>query len=180
MRERGSKDADERIAEWLRGRVVVMGMGNPMRGDDAAGSLVAQRIEESPGVSAIDAEVVPENYLSLVVDRRPDTVVLIDSMELGSAPGSVAFLDRDQIAGYGPTTHRVPMSLLMSVLERETGARVFAIGIQPAHTEFLNPVSDAVLASIDEIAGMLNHALAGNRRPANGVAADSWEGGMSA
>jgi hydrogenase maturation protease len=105
---------------------------------------------------------MPENYLSLVANRRPGTIVLIDSVDLGSAPGTVAFLDRHQIAGYCPSTHKVPVSLLMNLLEHETRARVFAIGIQPARTGFLEPVSDAVAASVEQIAGMLRRLLDGS------------------
>jgi len=150
----------EQLARWMKGAVVVIGIGNPLRGDDAAGSLVARRMAGLPGVCAIDAEEVPESYLPTVVKRQPDTIVLVDSVDMDSAPGSVALLDRDQIAGYWPSTHRVPMGMLMSVLEHETQARVFALGIQPAHTEFLEPMSNAVAASVEQVAGMLTRALA--------------------
>ncbi len=180
MTDGGDEDPGERLAAWIEGRVAVIGIGNPLRGDDAAGSLVARRVEASLRVSVIDAEEVPENHLARVVGWRPDTIVLVDSVDLGSTPGSVSFLDRDQMVAYAPSTHRTPMGLLMSVLERETGARVFAIGIQPAHTEFLRPVSTAVMSSIDQVAGMLNLILADDRLFADGGAAASWEGGMSA
>ena len=101
---------EEQLAAGLEGVVVVMGIGNPSRGDDAAGSLAARRIEAAPGVCVIDAQDVAEDYLLRVVNQRPDTIVLIDSVDLDSAPGSVAFLDRDQIADYWPSTHRMPMS----------------------------------------------------------------------
>ena len=89
----------EQLANAIQGNVVVMGIGNPCRGDDAAGSRVAQQICSAPGVCVIDAQDVPENYLCQVAGQRPDTVVLIDCVDLESAPGSVAFLDEDQMAG---------------------------------------------------------------------------------
>jgi len=170
----------EQLAAWIEGEVVVMGIGNPLRGDDAAGSMVARRIAAPPGVSVIDAQEVPENYFSLVADRQPGTVVLIDSIDMDSAPGSVALLEQDQIAGYCPSTHRVPLSLLMSVLERTTEARVFAIGIQPAHTEFLEAMSDAVAESVARVAGMLNRVLAEGRFAPRGLTAGSVRGEVSA
>jgi len=157
---------EEQLATGLEGAVVVMGIGNPLRGDDAAGSLAARRILGSPGVSVIDAQDVPENYLLRVVNQQPDTIVLIDSVDMDSAPGAVALLDRDQIAGYWPSTHRMPISLLMKILGQETHAHVIGIGIQPAHTEFLRPMSDAVAASVAYVAGMLNSALARGEVPA--------------
>jgi hydrogenase 3 maturation protease len=173
-------DLEAQLAAWMQGEVVVVGIGNPLRGDDAAGSMVASRIEALPSVSVIDAEDVPENYVAAVVNRRPDTIVLIDSVDSDSAPGSVVLLSRDQLAGYCPSTHRVPVSLLMRLFERETHARVVLIGIQPAHTRFLEPMSEAAETAAGQIAGALNRALAGRRPPARRVAAGSFKGEMSA
>jgi hydrogenase 3 maturation protease len=171
---------EEQLATGLQGAVVVMGIGNPLRGDDAAGSLTARRIAGSPGVCVIDAQDVPEDYLLRVVNQHPDVIVLIDSVELDSEPGSVAFLERDQIAEYWPSTHRMPISMLMGILGQETHARVIGIGIQPAHTEFLKPLSNAVAESIAQVAGMLNNALARGRTVAHGVPAGSPEGEVPA
>jgi hydrogenase 3 maturation protease len=152
-------DLKEQLAAGIEGHVVVMGIGNPCRGDDAAGSLIAQQIGDVPGVRVIDAQEVPENYLRQIVAEGPDTVVLIDSVDLGSAPGSVALLDKDQVAGYWPSTHRVPLNLLMDYLERETHARIFMIAIQPRHTSFLQPMCEEVYASVTGVAELLEDVL---------------------
>jgi hydrogenase 3 maturation protease len=157
----------EELTTAIQGHVVIMGIGNPCRGDDAAGSLVAQKISAAPGVRVIDAQEVPESYVRQLADEEPDTVVLIDSVDLNSSPGSVAMLDKDQVAGYGPSTHRVPLTLLMDYLERETHARTFLIAIQPRGTGFMQPMSGEVHASIVSIAGMLNDVFAEKLPPAD-------------
>jgi hydrogenase 3 maturation protease len=156
----------DQLATRIQGNVVIMGIGNPCRGDDAAGSLVARQIRGAPGVRVIDAQDVPEDYLCLVVNQQPDTVVLIDSVDLDGAPGSIALLDKDQLAGYWPSTHRVPMCLLMDYLERETNARIFLIAIQPRQTVFLEPMSEEVYASVAGLAAVLNSVLEMRRMPA--------------
>ncbi len=152
-------DLPEQLAAAVRGNVVVMGIGNPCRGDDAAGSLVAQRIAEATGVRVIDAQEVPENHLRQTAGDRPDTIVLIDAVDLHSIPGSVALLDRNQVANYWPSTHRVPLTLLMEYLARDTCAHVCLIAIQPRQTGFQQPLSEEVEASIVGVAGMLNEAI---------------------
>jgi hydrogenase maturation protease HycI len=152
------------LATAIQGSVVVVGIGNPCRGDDAAGSLVAQQLSDAPRVRVIDAQDVPENYLCQVVGEAPDTVVLIDSVDLKSAPGSIAILDKGQVADYWPSTHRVPLTLLMDYLERETHARLRLIAIQPRQTEFLQPLSAEVSASVEGIAGALNDVFAQMRK----------------
>jgi len=57
----------------LRGRVVIMGIGNPLRGDDAVGSVVAGALRarlqatsppaDSGRVTVLDAEEIPESWL---------------------------------------------------------------------------------------------------------------------
>lgn len=162
----------EQLATRIQGNVVIVGIGNPCRGDDAAGSLVARQIRDAPGVCVIDAQDVPEDYLCLAVNQQPDTVVLIDSVDLDSAPGSIALLDKNHVAGYWPSTHRVPICLLMDYLERETNARIFLIAVQPRQTVFLEPVSEEVYSSVARIAAVLNSVLEMPRMPAHSAFTD--------
>ena len=155
----------EQLAEAIRGTMVVMGIGNPCRGDDGAGSIVARKIGDAHGVHVIDAQDVPENYLRQVVDWHPDTLVLIDSVNLKAAPGSVAILEKDQTASYWPSTHRVPLSLLMDYIERETHARLCLIAIQPRQMAFLQPMSAEVSSSVEAIADVLKRVLEVRRMP---------------
>lgn len=151
---------EEQLAAAMGSRVVVMGIGNPLRGDDAAGSVAAKQIAAPPGVLVIDAQDLPEDYLAAVIEHRPHTVVLIDSVDMRAAPGSVALLDAEQFTAYWPSTHHVPISVLMNVLEHETHARVFVIGLQPAQTQFMQPLTAAVGSAVADVAAALNRALA--------------------
>jgi len=160
-------DLREELSSRIQGHVVVIGIGNPCRGDDAAGSLVVRQLRDIPGVYVIDAQDVPEHHWRQAVNQRPDSIVLIDSVNLGSAPGSVAVLDKEQIAIHWPSTHRMPLSVLMSYFERETNARTFLIAIQPRQTEFLQPVGAEVQASIAAVVEVLNSVLAMPRKRAS-------------
>jgi len=156
----------KQLAHAMQGTTVVMGIGNPCRGDDEAGSLVARKISHASGVHVIDAQDVPENYVCQVVDQRPDTVVLIDSVDLKTTPGSVALLEKDQTTSYWPSTHRLPISVLMNYLERETHARIVLVAIQPCQTAFSEPMSPSVSSSVDAIACILNEVIAARQQPA--------------
>jgi len=163
-------DLREQLVSRIQGKVVVLGIGNPCRGDDAAGSLVARQIRDVPGVAAIDAQDVPENHWQQVVNQRPGTIILIDSIKLDSPAGSVAVLDKEQIAAHWPGTHRIPIGALMGFFERETHARIFLIAIQPRQTDFMQPVSAAVQASVAGVADLLNQVLAAPRQAAAAMA----------
>ena len=149
----------EQLEKRIAGRVVVVGIGNPFRADDAAGSVVAKAITASSDICVVDAEEVPENHLGLVVGHRPDTVIFIDAVDMGSQPGSVAILNGEELESYPATTHRMPLNLLMSFIGAQTRARVFAIGIQPARTDLLPAMSRAVRTAVREVTRILNRVL---------------------
>jgi hydrogenase 3 maturation protease len=97
-----------------------------------------------------------------------------------SAPGSVALFDVDQTAAYWPSTHRVPVSLLVDYLERTTAARVFLIAIQPLQTGFLQPMSTEVLSSVEVIADVLNGVVEMRRMSAGAEGASPLRGRVPA
>lgn len=154
----------EELARRLSGRVVVVGVGNPLRGDDAAGCLVARRLQGTPGVRVVEAEEVPESFVGDIAAAMPDVVALVDAVDLGAEPGAVAMLEREQVATYAPTTHRMPLSLVMEVVQRRTGADVFLIAVQPLTLAFGAKVSPEVSATVEVLAAVLSELL-----PAPGV-----------
>jgi len=170
----------EQLRHNLQGDVVVVGIGNPCRGDDGAGSCVAQRINSAPGVYVIDAQEVPENHLQQIADQHPDTIVLIDCVDMKSAPGSVALFEEHETIAYWPSTHRVPMSLLVDYLERTTRARIFVIAIQPQQTGFVAPMSAEVLSSVASIADILNEVFSARGTAAGSECAYPQRGDMPA
>ena len=145
----------ELLASRLSGNVVVVGIGNPLRGDDVAGCLVAQALAGAPGVTVISAEEVPESYLGPVKAAHPDVVVLVDAVDLEAAPGSVAILEMEDLGSREASTHRAPLGLVAEFLRRETGADVFLRAIQPAHLGFGEPVSPEVEESATSLALLL-------------------------
>jgi hydrogenase 3 maturation protease len=149
----------EALATRLSGNVVVVGVGNPLRGDDAAGCLVARRLQGTPGVRVVEAEEVPESFVGDIAAAMPDVVALVDAVDLGAEPGAVAMLEREQVATYAPTTHRMPLSLVMEVVQRRTGADVFLIAVQPLTLAFGAKVSPEVSATVEVLAAVLSELL---------------------
>jgi hydrogenase maturation protease len=80
--------------------VLVVGVGHPDRGDDAAGWLVAERLREQL-VGCDEVEVVrlsadPAGLLTLPAWDAAAHVVLIDAIVTGAPPGSVEVLGAEQ------------------------------------------------------------------------------------
>lgn len=149
----------QQLRDRLRGKVVVVGVGNPLRGDDAVGCVVANKLKETPCLRVINAEEVPENYLGLLTKIKPETVVFVDAVDLGMQPGSIALVETDQITGHPATTHRIPLSILMNLLCRETGADVFLLAVQPNVIDFGTPISQEIEMSSALLADAIRNVV---------------------
>jgi hydrogenase maturation protease len=143
----------------LRGRLVVVGVGNPWRADDGAGCRVAARLRAGGRVATLDAEEIPESFLGDILDRRPDSVAFVDAVDFGAPPGAVALLDRQLLERYPSTTHRPSLSLLMELVATSTGADVFVLAIQPRRVDLFGPMTAEVAVTADALAAMIEEAL---------------------
>jgi hydrogenase maturation protease len=74
-------------------QTVVIGVGNPMRGDDAAGRQVARLLAESPpaGVAIHESTGTPDSLMDLWKDA--ESVVLVDASQSGNPPGGIERFD---------------------------------------------------------------------------------------
>ncbi len=158
----------EELAARLTGSVVVVGVGNPLRGDDAAGSLLARSLRESASVHVIDAGEAPESCIGEIARATPDAVMFVDAVDLSRPPGDVALLESGDVAPYLASTHRAPLSLVMDVVRSRTGADVFLIAIQPSRAGFGAGPSPAVTKTVGLLAGLLSEVL---RTPRAGAGA---------
>ncbi len=147
------------LAARFHGTVVVVGVGNPDCGDDGAGCAVARCLRGAPGLHVIEAEEVPESFIGEIAASGPDVVVLVDAVELGAEPGSVAVVEIDALPEGLPGTHRTPLSLLAEVVRCRTGADVLLIAIQPRHLGFATTPSPEVAASAERVAGLISEAV---------------------
>ncbi len=136
-----------------RGGNLVFCVGSVLRGDDAAGPLLAKRLEDDPidGWNAVDGGQTPENELGYLRRIAPRRLLLVDAAAMGLEPGSLRRLTSDDVATQSLiTTHTLPITYLLSELEQMCGEVVF-VGIQPASTEFFDPVDPRVLAGVEQL-----------------------------
>ncbi|MDM7995110.1 MAG: hydrogenase 3 maturation endopeptidase HyCI [Acidobacteriota bacterium] len=157
-----SEPADIRtdLSRRLKGKVLLIGVGNSLRGDDGAGPAVLALLEGKVNAGLLDAGETPESYLSTIQDAGADTIVLIDAANFGAAPGDLAILEPEDIAHCALSTHQMPLDLFLRFIREESGAAdVFALGIQPEHIGFGEPMSPAVADSVRALAKVLQELL---------------------
>ncbi len=143
-------------------RIAILGIGNELRGDDAAAIEVIKGIQaeiDSENILAINGESVPEKFTSKIKDFNPDQVLLIDTVDFGEEAGFVSKVEPDRIQRDFTSTHRISLDMLIEYLGGETEAEIFLIGIQPARIERGAQISEEVEKSIKELTRFLMEEL---------------------
>ena len=152
--------------------IAIVGIGNTLRSDDAAGLLVARALATSrllpdpKPVLVIDAGHAPENCTAQLRRFAPDVVLLIDAVEMGEAPGHIRWVEMDEIEGMSASTHSLPLSMLASFLNWELKCEVTLLGIQLKSNEIGETIHVDVLRAVNEIVSEITEAISPAQIPA--------------
>jgi hydrogenase 3 maturation protease len=136
-------------------RIALVGIGNVFRSDDAAGILIADRLIESRSISnlntvlVIDAGHAPENSTADLRRFAPNVVLLIDAADMEEAPGTIRWIEMDEIEGMSASTHTLPLSMLAKYLILELNCKIALLGIQPKSNDVGEVISKEVADAVD-------------------------------
>ena len=143
------------LKDILKGKVIIIGIGNIIRGDDGFGPLLIEKIKSRAEVMCLDGGTAPENYLGKIVKENPDTVLIIDAVHLGKNPGEYEILKGEDIAKCGFTTHDISPVMFIEYLTKETGANIYMLGVQPRGIELGSEMSQELKIILDEVSGKI-------------------------
>ena len=143
------------LKDILKGKIVIIGIGNIIRGDDGFGPLLIEKIKGHLEVMCLDGGTAPENYLGKIAKENPDTVLIIDVVHLGKNPGEYEILNREDIAKCGFTTHDISPVMFIEYLTKETGANIYMLGVQPRGIELGSEISEELKTILDEVSGKI-------------------------
>jgi len=150
---------DNNFKGILKGKVVILGIGNIMRGDDAFGPELIKRLNGKVKALCIDCGNAPENYTGKVTKEESDTILVADAVHLNLAPGEYRILEKDKIAVSGLTTHDISPKMFIDFLDTETSADIYMLGVQPKEVSFGSGLSDEVKNAIDRITKAIKEVL---------------------
>ena len=146
----------------LDAKVVFVGIGSELRGDDAAGVVIINQLAELsqsarmcrdamhcvstaatksaviPRFLFINGGSAPENILGEIRTFQPEAVVFIDAAILGCAPGTIQIIDtrREKISGVSFCTHSLPLTIVANYIRQTVPCEIFVIGIEPGDMNF--------------------------------------------
>jgi len=139
---------------------IVLGIGNRLGGDDAAGTCVVDMLNQRrhktkallpTEIMAIDVGTAPESYTSVIRRHRPDLLILVDAADMGLPPGVLRAITPDKISILSFSTHNIPLSTFISYVEEFCG-EVLLVGVQPEQTEMGSGISRTVRKSVKKLA----------------------------
>jgi hydrogenase 3 maturation protease len=142
-------------------RVVLIGVGNPMRGDDGVGVKIIELLNDKgmPDVLLLNTETVPEAFAGKVSEFMPTHILILDAANFHGKPGEVRLITTEQIGGQAISTHSLPLNIFISYVKNEVGVESMLLGIQPKRIEFFTEMTDEVREAAEKVAETLYYIL---------------------
>lgn len=164
--------------------MAVVGIGQELNGDDAAGVRVARALlkRQRAGSSnaprpapfsllVIEAAHAPENCMGAIRRFSPALVILVDAAEMGDPPGTIRWLDWRDAGSLGTSTHTLSLSMMARYVVAELACDIGLIAIQAQDTSLGAAVSPPVRRAIRSVCRALTMLLLSARdagRPETG------------
>jgi hydrogenase maturation protease len=141
-------------------RVLVLGVGNPLMGDDGFGLALLEHLRRSrewpDGVTLMDGGTWGMNLLPAIEDA--DALLILDAIDAGRDPGTLVVLQRGDLPRYVAqklSPHQVDLRDVLALAELRGRLPAFAaaLGVQPERIALgteLSPVAADTLESAAE------------------------------
>ena len=157
-------DLQKELKNWLmnHGKVIIAGIGNPIRMDDFVGVKIVQDLQgKQPGnVHLIECETVPESFMDEIVQLKPSHVLLIDAAVMELKPGEVRLFDAEKVTNFPAiSTHMLPLRVFCDYITQMSGAKIALLLIQPGNTEFGEGLTPEISISAEQIVKILSGLL---------------------
>ena len=146
------------MGDDAEGRTVVIGLGNPLMGDDGTGLAALERLERHydvpDDVLLVDGGTWGMNLLPII--ETAGRVLMLDAITFGGAPGELVVLDRHQLPKafalkFSP--HQLDMREVLAAAELrgKLPDDTIAVGVQPGRVEMGTSLSPEVEQALDQL-----------------------------
>lgn len=139
-------DFSKKLEKWLEKseKIVIAGIGNPIRKDDAIGVKIIQELRNKVPSRVIlyECETIPESFIQPIIEVHPSHVLLIDVAYMKTKPGEIRLVNPENILNYSPiTSHTLPLRVFCEFLTKMTKAKIGLLLIEPKDTKFGEEIS---------------------------------------
>ncbi|MFQ6074393.1 MAG: hydrogenase 3 maturation endopeptidase HyCI, partial [Candidatus Bathyarchaeia archaeon] len=157
-------DVEANLKNWLSNaqKVVIAGIGNPLRKDDFVGVEIVRNLQNkvSQSVYLIECETVPESFIEPITEFNPTHILIIDAALLNLKPGSSKLIEPGQTMKTNAiSTHALPLRTFCEYLEKTTGAKIALLMIQPRDARFGEGLTTELRKTAVSLANLLSRIL---------------------
>jgi len=152
------------LKSWLSNvkKLVIIGVGNPLKMDDFIGIYIARRLKNKvpSRVHLVECETVPESFIEPIQNLKPTHILIIDAALLNLPPGNAKMVKPEETAGIPISTHALPLSIFCEYLEKTTGAKIALLAIQPKEIGFGEGLTEELEKAAEHLEVFLLELLA--------------------
>jgi coenzyme F420 hydrogenase subunit delta len=132
----------EDLPEYCNKSTIIFGCGNILFGDDGFGPAVVEKLIQSytipEDVCVINAGTSVRDILFNIEldEKKPDTIVIVDAVDIGKRPGEIFEIDLDEIPEKKIddfSMHQMPTSNLLRELRDLCDVEVRILSCQVEH-----------------------------------------------
>jgi hydrogenase maturation protease len=143
-----------------KARLLIIGMGQDLRGDDAVGLEVVKRWKsQNPEIAKkpeVVVEMAPLPGLSLLSFLEcVEAAILVDAVHSGAVPGRLHILDREDLASFGGDARSAhgwgvaeTLMLGQDLYGEKMPKEICLLAVEAGSMELGRPLSAAVLAAL--------------------------------
>jgi hydrogenase maturation protease len=137
--------------------VLVIGVGNPYRRDDAAGLIAARRLGEAAGGRASVREETGEGAALLEAWDGADAVIVLDAVSSGARPGTVRRIDAHRetipVEAFHSSTHafNVAEAIELARVLHRLPRRLIVFGVEGARFDAGVGLSPPVARAVERL-----------------------------
>lgn len=129
---------------------LLLGIGNRLKMDDAAGSILAEKLAAANYLS-FDGGISPESYSGVIKREKPDLLIIVDTTLMGLTPGEFRRIPIHKIStDSAMDTHSLSPAYFMEYIREHTKEIMF-IGIEPKRVDFGEQISHEILTAIADL-----------------------------
>ena len=152
--------------EWYDKSVLILGCGNVLLEDDGFGPAVAQQLRGNftipTDICVLDTGTSVREILfdTILADKKPSKIVIVDAMDCGLEPGELFSLNIDsypKVKLDDFSLHQVPTSNLLRELRDLCGIEIVVVACQVAGAcDMVNPgLSEPVSKAVEQAVEMI-------------------------
>ncbi len=134
-------------------KVLLVGVGNTLKSDDSAGPVfISKCLSKNIKSEFLDAGVSPENFINKIMNSEFNTLIVVDSVEMGEPPGTIRIFTPEEISNRSISTYNTSLKILFEyIISQKPQIKIYLVGIQPKSLRFGEEISEEVSNSIDKL-----------------------------